>query len=738
MVRIGLVFSAFIAMAGITWSQPIASNGNCPELTRYNAPPQDEWDQFPTQPQPTNLFPPGTLQNSLDPQGSINCLSVPQGLKAEIIASHLTPGEGEGLAYFQNFDFDERGRVWALDTRDYPGPIAADKAAGGKGRILIFEDTDGDGAMDSFKEFYKGLTVPNSIAIVKGGVVVTAHPQIFFIPNNNDVGGTPEVLFSGGGANSTSFDTHSQMSSLMYSLDNWVYGITGWAGCNVNGVDCSGGKVWRFQHTKIGNRQTKFEIWTGGVPNAYGVGQMENGEIFQSSATTSWYSQHSIRQGEDAIKLVQQYASFYPPTTDLYLWEGSSSGPSVHTAVSGHDFYTARLLPPEFNNRLYVCEGATKHCRQDDLEVDGSTWNVTPRTQAASRIIGSTDAWFAPLRVKTGPDGGLWVVDWYNYLFLHNPAQPQIQGTFAWVNELRTKTKSHLYRIIPEDGTVDAYPPMETQDQLIAALGHSNFNWRLLAQRHLIYGGANDALLNHLEDILDNGRFVDDMENDPIVTHAIWVLEGLGELEDNSSRWMPKLQELLKHPAWATRRNVLRAMPRTAASAQAIVDECAVNDDHPHVRLEALVTLAESPNVNGETALWSSFDNEDEYITSARQDAGINTAGTRPCTPDYLPEAAEAYNPIEIIGVKQNSIPKYAMRFNILPNSVELLPHGQLESGVIRVYNLNGKEVFQSSYNSNSQSWSQSKMENLSQGAYTYIFMDVNNKSLRGKLNFLK
>ncbi len=739
MIRKSMAFWAVLLITGVIWGQPIEKTGNCPQLTRYDAPQEDDWLQFPIKPADRNTW--GTIQNSLDPQESINCLSVPSGLKAQIVASHLTPGDGEGMAYLQYFTFDERGRVWALDVRDYPYPIAQNKATGGQGRILIFEDTDGDGAMDNFKEFYKGLVIPTSLALVKGGVVVTATPQIFFIPNNNDVGGTPEVLFSTGDPNTTGFDTHGQLNSLMYSLDNWIYGQTGYNGCNYNGTNCGGGRVWRFRHTKIGHSENAFQVWTTGPANAAGIGQMENGEIFQSAATVSIYSSHSIRRGQSSIGLVPNRADFYPPTNDLYLWEGGNNGTSVHTAVSGHDFYTARLLPLEYNKRLYVCEGATKHCRQDDLEVSsgggqtGSTWKVNQRTQAASRIIGSTDAWFAPLKVRTGPDGGLWVVDWYNYLFLHNPASPGLGQTGAWRNELRQKEKSHIYRIIPEDGNVDPYPALDNQQQTLAALGHSNFTWRLLAQRKLIYGGANAGLLDTLEMILDNSRYVDEMDNDPIVTHAVWVLEGLGELEDNPSRWGPKMQALLKHPAWATRRNVLMAMPRTSATSQAIVDECAVNDDHGHVRLQAMVALEESPNVSGETALWTTFDGVDNYITSARQGAGVGTSQSRPCTPDYDAEG-------EMFSLSINSagpaIASYKLQFNQFSDYIELLPHGQLNSGKIHLYNISGKEVFQSSYDSEARSWSNSKIKGLNQGAYTYVFKDSKGSQLSGRLNVLK
>src|SRR5690606_16750377 len=103
------------------------------------------------------------------------------------------------------------------------------------------------------------------------------------------------------------------------------------------------------------------------------------------------------------------------------------------------------------------------------------------------------------------------------------------------------------------------------------------------------------ALLNSLETIL-NRRSVDAVDLDAPVIHALWTLHGLGELKTNPTRWNPKLKALLLHPAWTVRRNVLRAMPRTAATAQAIKDQGRVNDPHGHVRLQAFIALSEISN----------------------------------------------------------------------------------------------------------------------------------------------
>ena len=746
--KIGIFALSFL---GAGFAQPILKTGDCPTLTRHMPTSGDNWTQFPIR--PTGVTPAGSIQDSLPPAKSINCVQVPSGLRAEIVASELTPSSPVGadpLGYLMYITFDDRGRVWALDVRDYPNDIVTDRIKGGKSRIVILEDANGDGALDNFKVFYSGLNIATSLEWVPGGVVLTSTPNLVFIPNTGDVAGTPVVLWRGMGSTGN-YDTHGQTNSVFYGLDNWFYGHSG-SGCNTaggtagNGVDCGWGRSWRFKHTELGSKTTAFESWSAGTANAHGVGQMENGEIFQSSATRKAYSSHAIKGGgATALELVPSISPFSPITTDLYLWEASN------TAVSGHDFYTARLLPSIYNKRLYVCEGATKLCHQDNIEVNmsgtqsGSTWKVNRMTGAGSNIFASTDAWVAPLKVRTGPDAALWVIDWNNYLFLHNPANPggNCSGGIpangcAWNNALRTKHSTRLFRIVPSDGSTHPVLNlgMATDEQLVAALSNTNFTWRMQAQKILVRKTPSPALLTALENILKTSRRVDDMENDPAVTHAVWTLEGMGQFASDAARWNPILKTLLLHPAWVTRRNVLQAMPSTAATSQAISDQCSVNDNHGHVRYQALLALARSPNVTGETAIWTTFQDVDAAVTTAAgaakpaaaaiTAAGITTSATRPCTP--------AYETVHIAAPSKTTQPRDDLRFHATPNGFNLMARRQLESGELMVYDLRGQVAFRSVYDNATAQWSAPSAGGLKNPVYFYTYRKNNGEEFKGKV----
>jgi uncharacterized protein len=739
----------------------VNKGGTCPDLTKLRETPTDDWDRttaggWQAVPNPASTFPRGTIQKNITPEESINCIQTPPGLVAETWASEKSVG---GIAYPQHFTFDERGRMWLVEPRSYPniirtasGTITDQKFVGGQDRILILEDTDGDRVMDKVTVFKSGLNMPQSIEMVKGGVVVSMVPYVVFFPNNNDTAGTPQILWSGMGGGNGNYDTHSGISSFIYGLDNWIYGIDGWGSCNAEGVNCGQGKVYRFRHPAIGFSKKEFELWSSEGPyNAWGVGVMEDGQIFQSGATGTPHINHSIRKGQPAIDIRTDPSNesdknkFYPITGDRYYAEGSTSKNSKGwfnsgtTAVSGMHFYTSRLFPKKYWNRFaFNCEGASKLCNQDSLVVStngtntGSTWRaVRMPGPDRSNLIASTDAWVAPILAKTGPDGAVWVLDWNNYLFIHNPLTPKGPGE-AWNNKLRVKDSYRIYRITPEDGSREPVLNLTTATvpQLVATLSNPNFLWRMHAQRQLIWKGFTAEMGTLLEGILTKSRIVDDVGNDPAVTHAIWTLSGLGQFEatGNPTKWDPILKSLLLHPAWCVRENALKAMPRTAASAQSISDNCSVNDSHGHVRLQAMVAWSEiSAKPANPTAMWSTYQNVDAYSKTAFTDAKLTSAATLPCEPKYDPAVS-----IQHSSMGKLAQPRSDLQFTVQGNGFTIHNNQQLNSGVLFVFDPNGHLVFQSTYDAAQKKWSQPKAEGLRAPVYLYLYRGTKGDLLKG------
>jgi putative membrane-bound dehydrogenase-like protein len=794
-----------LTLAGLSIGQPLEQTGPCPTLTRSNTyhgadPVLGPSSSWPIKP-PTTITNGGKIQLPLAPSEAINCVIVPPGLKVQGIASELTPGPlgAAPMAYVMNFTFDERGRVWAIEPRDYPythdtlGNVTGtglSTSAGlpndrltGKGRVLILEDTNGDGALDNFKVFYEGLALPTSIEVVKNGVIVTVPPNVYYIPKSNTnpdtAGATPSIIVSNMGSTGQNYDSHGQTNSLTRGIDNWIYVHNGYNGCATpavaggNSVTCPGtGSIQRFKSTTIGSDTNRIELYgPSNSQNAHGIGFMEDGQWFKSHATVTVHTYHVVRPnvlrdtgsnvwvGSTSVDIRNVSGGsgntgidrLYAVTMDRYLWEGNNAttnnitaGSITYTstqesAVSGHDFYTARLLPQKYWSRFaFTCEGLSKLCNQDSLVRNGSTWSAH-RLYPPNRwpnIFASTDAWSAPLKVRTGPEGALWVLDWYNYLFLHNPASPATNAAVR--SPLRSKERVRIYRLLPADGSTQPVLNLTnaTTGQLVSALFNTNLVWRMQAQRLLIERGYNAELGNLLDSILTRRRQVDAVGLDAPVIHALWTLHGLKQFEQNPTRWDPILKQLLLHPAWTVRRNVVQAMPATAATYAAFRDQCIVDDSDAGVRLAALSQLARIP-ASGATITSLDGLRSDSYITAAYTGAGTGKvvsggAGTeRPGTcPAYLAEAA--YTPIMKGGTPFRFSPD--VRFNIRQGGFAMASNPALASGELMVHDIRGKLVFRSVWNRQTGSWSNNEAKGLAHPVYFYTFRSYAGEKFNGRI----
>jgi hypothetical protein len=327
------------------------------------------------------------------------------------------------------------------------------------------------------------------------------------------------------------------------------------------------------------------------------------------------------------------------------------------------------------------------------------------------------------------------VLDWYNYLFLHNPAQPAGAGG-AWCQSnncntpgnLRTKTRSRIYRLLPKDGQPQPYLNLgstATEATLVNALSHSNYMWRLQAQKQLIYRSTlTPATLDLLQSILTTQVAPDAMGNDPAATHAIWVLEGRGLLGTDAARWSPVVQTAMGNASWATRRNIVMAMPRTPAYGAVLHASCAVNDEHSQVRLQAMVTIQEGATATHHPML-SSF--SVGHVTAARTAASITTSDTRACTPTTgLPART-----VSMAASRAGDLPNQ-LRYSLNGNGIELGVNMQLPSGELVVYDLRGQVAFQSTFKDGK--WSRASVQDLKLPVYFYTYRSKAGGTLKGQI----
>ncbi len=200
---------------------------------------------------------------------------------------------------------------------------------------------------------------------------------------------------------------------------------------------------------------------------------------------------------------------------------------------------------------------------------------------------------------EVGPDGNMWIIDWYNYIVQHNPT-PQGFTTGkgnAYESDLRDKTHGRIYRLVYDAGEANAIQPPAQLDpgqpaSLVAGLQHSNRLWRRHAQRLLVERGRRDVVPSLLK-LLDSPN-VDSTGNNAGAIHALWTLHGLGVIAEDSQA-LSAVIGALKHPAPGARRNAALVLPPSQTAATALLESGCTADVDAQVQLAAVLALADMP-----------------------------------------------------------------------------------------------------------------------------------------------
>ena len=527
------------------------------------------------------------MQLAMTPEESMRRMILPAGFRVELFAAEPDVVNPIAIAW------DERGRLWVAETVEYPYPRELWRDGGGKDRIKILEDTDGDGRADRITVFADGMNIPTGFTFASGGVVVVQAPETLFLKDTNgdDVADVREVLFEGWSQR----DTHAGPSNLHYGLDNWIWGVLGYSGFE----GTVGGSEHRFSQGVYRFRRdgSELDFLRRTNNNTWGLGFNEEGGAFISTANgnPSTYLQfprrnYALLSGlEDAVtESLAPTPRFIPLSNDFRQvdWVGA------YTAGSGHAVYTARSYPQEYWNRVgLVAEPSGHLVGIFNLEPSGSTYEAPhPRN-----LVTSDDQWFSPVAAEVGPDGQIWVADWYNYVIQHNAEsdrQRPAPGN-AYANPLRDRQHGRIYRIVYEGS--EAARGMSLAEaspaELVRTLTHENRLWRMHAQRLLVERGAVDVAPELIQ--LARNQDVDPVGMNVGAIHGLWTLHGLGQLDGSNGGALAAARAALDHPSAGVRQNAARVLPASAASADAILPLLA--DPDAQVRLTALVALGEQP-----------------------------------------------------------------------------------------------------------------------------------------------
>ena len=543
-----------------------------------------------------NRDPAPKYQLPFTPDESMKFIQIPAEFKLELFASE--PDIIEPIA----FNFDERGRLWVIEAINYPNVVL--NGAPGDDRIKIVEDTNGDGRADKFTVFAEHLNLPTSLVFANGGVVVAAAPHMLFLKDTNgdDKADTRQILSTGWGTR----DTHAGPSSLMYGHDNYIWGTVGYSGFNgtMNGRQMQFGQgMFKFRPDGSG-----FEYVTGSTNNTWGFGLSETFDVFGSTANNdpSFYVAipNKYFEGVEGLPMppgggrgvgagyqsaAQYYNAHYitPYIRQVDVFGGFTAG-------AGHQLYTARAFPKQYWNRIAFINEPTAHLiGQGIIEKRGAGFV----TRDGWNLLAGAEEWVAPVQAQVGPDGAVWVSDWYNFIGQHNPTPPGFSNGAgnAYETSMRDESRGRIYRIVYRNAPAARKVTLSRNNAagLVAALSSDNMMWRLHAQRLLIERNQKDVVPQLIA--LARNKSVDELGLNGGALHALWTLQGLGEISSLTTEAGRVAVEALKHPAAGVRKAAAMVLPKTAEAAAAIASAGLLRDPDLHTRLAVLLALADVP-----------------------------------------------------------------------------------------------------------------------------------------------
>lgn len=547
------------------------------------------------------------VQNPLTPEESLEHIVADPDFRVELFASE------EQVINPIDMAWDEQGRLWVTETVDYPNKFTPDRE--GSDRIKILEDTNGDGRADKVTTFVDGLNIPTSLVLVNGGVVVSQAPDFIFFKDTtgDDKADHREVLFSGWGT----FDTHAGPNNLHYGFDNQVWGAVGYSAFDgtVGGEEheFSSG-FFRFLPDGSG-----LEYISNTSNNTWGLGFNEEGIVFGSTANRDvpvhsavpnrFYNMIRGFGDRPRLPMLANTNRIFPILEEVRQVDQHGR----YTAGSGFHVYTARDFPEEYwNRRAFISEPTGHLLGEFILEPEGSSY----RAHNIHNKLVSRDEWFSPIQAKVGPDGALWVLDWYNLVIQHNPTPDDFEtgeGN-AYITELRDRYHARIYRIAHKDADhrQDINLKDASPEELIEALTHDNLFWRLTAQRLLVERGELDVTEGLIS--LVQNQEVDELGLNTGALHALWTLHGLGALDGSDNHVIEAAVTALYHPASSVRRSALMTLPRNEQVLEHILSaDFLPNPDapgemsytmptgsmmssNPQVRLAVLLAVAEMPS----------------------------------------------------------------------------------------------------------------------------------------------
>lgn len=423
------------------------------------------------------------------PEEALGTMRVRSGFKVELVAAE--PVVLDPIA----FDWGADGRMWVVEMRDYPLGMDGKGAPGGV--IKVLEDPDAQGRFRRAVNFMEGIPFPTSVMPWGKGALIAAAPDLIYAEDTDGDGkaDVQRVMFTG-------FHPGNQQhrfNGFEWGLDGWVYGANGDSGGTVKSMQTG-------RSLSMSGRDLRFRPDTGAFETVsaqtqFGRHRDDWGNWFgNNNPTWLWHvtlPEHYLRRNPSlAVKSVLKVLANYENSTRVYpvspaMVRANQPWALNHvTSGSTPSPYRDDLFGPEFAGTVFIGEPVHNAVHREVLEAEGSGFRShRAEGELQSEFLASTDNWFRPVTVKTGPDGALYVADMYRFVLEHPEwIPPEMQARL----ELRAgEDRGRIYRVVPVDAPRRSIPNLARLDPpgWVAAMDSPNGWQRDMAQRLLVERG---------------------------------------------------------------------------------------------------------------------------------------------------------------------------------------------------------------------------------------------------------
>jgi putative heme-binding domain-containing protein len=513
-----------------------------------------------------DLFAAGVrITEPLTPSEEQKAFQLPPGFEIELVASE------PDISKPMNMAFDAKGQLWVTDTLEYPFPVPLDQK--GRDSIKVFSDTDKDGTFDKITTFADGLNIPIGLYPYKNGVIAWSIPHIWWF-EDSDGDGIADKREKRFGPLGWERDTHGMNSSFTRGFDGWLYATHGFNNnTTIRGADGSEVVMNSGNTYRIRLDGSRVEQHTFGQVNPFGMCLDPLGNFYTADCHSA--PVYQLLRGA-------YYPSFGKPHDGLGFGPTLMSHAHGSTAICGIVFYDDDQWPLEYRENAFIGNVMTSRLNRDALLATGSSRKAIEKPD----LLKTTDPWFRPVNLQLGPDGALYIADFYNRIIGHYEVPLKHPG--------RDRERGRIWKLTYKgqpgrSSTAHGLPDLTQMKraELISELGHANITRRMLATHYLVDSG-DEKSGKRIRRYWNQGK----LKNWKQRVQAIWVLHRLDLLNDSimGDAVHDEAMEVRTHALHllAERKNWTRAQQNWVILA--------LQDDHPNVQRAAANALSLHPD----------------------------------------------------------------------------------------------------------------------------------------------